>query len=232
MKKIFLLFISLIFIVSLSAQRLTVPEYGIKVGVNYSHLQFPQYNYIFFGIQEAEEGYEKPKNESEIGDIKAGLFIKFQISPKWHLSSTISYSQFNTTTKINRTFDNDTIRTYGIETNKYQLEYINLEPIFQFQANDIISLNIGPSVSYLLSNNLDKEVIDDIYGILPNLSNNAAINGVSDIDAGINFGSTLSINEHIDIEINLNIGVIELENIDDGYNRFTRSSTLAICYTF
>tara|TARA_B100000902_G_scaffold275419_1_gene261192 strand:- start:436 stop:1134 length:699 start_codon:yes stop_codon:yes gene_type:complete len=232
MKKIFILFIAIISIGNLSSQSLTVPHYGVKVGLNYSHLQFPQYNYIFFGIHEAEEGYEKPNTESEIGDIKAGLFVDFQINEKWHLVSTISYSQFKTTTKINRTFENDTIRTYGIETNKYELEYIILEPTFKFKANDRISLNIGPSFSYLLSNNLNKEVKDNVNGLIPSLAVNGEINGVSDVDAGINVGSTFSISESLDIEINLNIGVIELENIDDGYNRFTRSSSFSICYTF
>ena len=58
-KLLLLLFISSLALTS-DAQNLSVPHYGIKAGLNYSNLNFNQYNYLFFGINKPTEGYKKP----------------------------------------------------------------------------------------------------------------------------------------------------------------------------
>ena len=54
------------------AQNLSVPKLGLKVGFNYSHLNFPQYNYLFLGTIKATEGYANPTKEFKPG-VKACL---------------------------------------------------------------------------------------------------------------------------------------------------------------
>ena len=71
MKKIFPLFVVVIIGLSASSQNLSVPHYGIKVGLNYSNLNFTQYNNLFFGIAEPTEGYAKPTTYYNPG-FKAG----------------------------------------------------------------------------------------------------------------------------------------------------------------
>lgn len=230
MKKIFLLLCSITFGLSASSQNLSVPQYGIKAGVNCSNLNFTQYNYLFFDRHEATEGYAKPNTESNIG-VKAGVFIDIKLTATWYISPSISYSQFGATTKLDRTFDIDTVRTYGEEINTYKMDYVTLDPIFEYRPTNRITLCIGPSVSYLISNNLLKEVTDN-GSIRSDLAYNDEINGVSDIDVGLMLGTSFFLTENFDIDLNLYIGMMELEDIDDGYNRFTQSTSLSLGYIF
>ena len=178
---------------------------------------------------EATEGYAEPTTTSNTG-IKAGVFLDIKLGAKWYISPTLSYSQFGSTTKLNRTFDVDTIRTYGEETKVYKMDYVTLDPIFEYRATDIFTLTIGPSIGYLISNNLDKKVTNTPQG--QNEDYNGEINGVSEIDAGVNIGTSFFITENLDIDLSLYIGVMELENTEDGYNRFTRSTNLSLGYKF
>ena len=41
------------------------------------------------------------------------------------------------------------------------MDYITLDPLFEYRPNDKITLIIGPSVSYLISNNLVRYVEED-----------------------------------------------------------------------
>lgn len=229
MKKTFLLLILSIFSLSLLSQNLSVPSFGIKVGSNYSNLNFSQYNYMFFGLLEATEGYAKPSTSSNIG-VKGGVFLDIKIGAKWYISPTISYSQFGASTKLNRTFDVDTIRTYGEETREYKMDYVSLDPNFEYRVNDVFTLIAGPSISYLISNNLEKTVTNTPQG--QNEDYNGEIEGVSEIDAGINIGTSFFITKDLDVDLSIYIGIIDLENVEDGYNRFNQSTNLSIGYKF
>ena len=48
---------------------------------------------------------------------------------------------------------------------------------------------------------------------------NGEIPGVSDIDAGLNIGTSFFITEHLDIDLNAYIGMMGFENVDEGYQR-------------
>ena len=55
---------------------------------------------------------------------------------------------------------------------------------------------------------------------------------VNNIDAGLNIGTSAYLTEHLDIELNLYIGMIGLENQDDGYNKALKSTSFSLGYTF
>ena len=55
---------------------------------------------------------------------------------------------------------------------------------------------------------------------------------VNDIDAGLNIGTSVYLTEHLDIELNLYIGMIGLEDQDDGYNKALKSTSFSLGYTF
>ena len=61
------------------------------------------------------------------------------------------------------------------------MDYITLDPLFEFRPNDKITLIIGPSVSYLISNNLVRYVEEDGSERTSDAFN-GEIPGVSDID--------------------------------------------------
>ena len=234
MKKLFvLLFVSSIFF-TINAQNLSVPHYGLKLGYNYSSFNFTQYNYLFFGLEKPTPGYEKPTQTANSG-IKAGLFIDIKLSKRWHISPTVSFSQFGAETRLNQQWDNtytaDTIRTYGFKRETFKMDYITLDPLFEFRPNDKITLILGPSVSYLISNNLVR-YIDEEGSERTSDAFNGEIPGVSDIDLGLNIGTSYFITEHFDINLIAYIGMMGFENIEEGYQRSLKSLNISLGYTF
>ena len=237
MKKLLLL----LFITSLSlksdAQNLSVPHYGIKVGLNYSILNFTQYNYLFFGLAEPTDGYEQPTTTYNAG-LKAGAYIDLKLSENWHLCNTVSFSQFGAITDIPQTWGTDTIRTYGNKKETYKMDYVTLDPTFEYyilpckkKRNDWFTLNIGPSVSYLIANNIKRVVTEEGVERTQDAYDGEIVD-VNDIDAGLNIGTSVYLTEHLDIELNLYIGMIGLENQDDGYNKALKSTSFSLGYTF
>ena len=139
------------------AQNLSVPHYGIKAGLNHSSFNFTQYNYLFLGIVKREDGLAKPSTTYNNG-VKAGFFVDLKLSKNWYISPTVSYSQFGVITNQDRTWNDtypgDTIRTDGFERNTYKMDYVTLDPNFEYRVTDRFSLMVGPSVAYLISNNV------------------------------------------------------------------------------
>ena len=228
-KLLLLLFISSLSLTS-DAQNLSVPHYGIKIGLNYSNLNFTQYNYLFFGLAERTDGYAQPTTTYNIGG-KAGAYIDLKLSEKWHLCNTVSYSQFGSITNLDQTWDIDTIRKYGNKKETYKMDYVTLDPTFEYYVNDRFTLNIGPSVSYLIANNIKRVVTEEGVERTQDAYDGEIVD-VNDIDAGLNIGTSVYLTEHLDIELNLYIGMIGLENQDDGYNKALKSTSFSLGYTF
>ena len=228
-KLLLLLFISSLALTS-DAQNLSVPHYGIKIGLNYSNLNFTQYNYLFFGLAERTDGYAQPTTTYNIGG-KAGAYIDLKLSEKWHLCNTVSYSQFGSITNLDQTWDTDTIRKYGNKKETYKMDYITLDPTFEYYVNDRFTLNIGPSVSYLIANNIKRVVTEEGVERTQDAYDGEIVD-VNNIDAGLNIGTSVYLTEHLDIELNLYIGMIGLENQDDGYNKALKSTSFSLGYTF
>lgn len=234
MKKILILLFVSAFISTANAQNLSVPHYGIKVGYNHSSFNFTQYNYLFGGFVKPTEGYAEPTQIANSG-VKAGLFVDVKLSKRWHISPTLSYSQFGSETRLDQQWDNthigDTIRTYGFKKETFKMDYVTLDPLFEYRPTDQLTLVIGPSVSYLISNNLVRYVEEE-GSERTNDAYNGEIPGVSDIDAGLNLGMSVFLTEHFDVDLNLYIGMLGFEDIDEGYQRTLKSFSLSCGYTF
>ena len=230
MKKLLLvLLISSLSLTSV-AQNLSIPHYGIKAGLNYSNLNFTQYNYLFFGLKKPTDGYTQPLTTYNAG-VKAGVYIDLKLSANWHLCNTVSYSQFGSVTDIPQTWGTDTIRTYGNKKETYKMDYITLDPTFEYYVNDWFTLNVGPSVSYLIANNV-KRVVTEEGTERTQDAYDGEIEEVNDIDAGLNIGTSVYLTEHLDIELNLYIGMIGLENQDEGYSKALQATSFSLGYTF
>lgn len=228
-KLLLLLFISSIYLTSKS-QNLSVPHYGIKVGVNYSTLNFTQYNFLFFGLAERTDGYAKPTT-TYTSQIKAGAYIDLKLSENWHLCNTLSFSSMGAVTNLDQTWETDTVRTYGSKEETYLIDYITLDPTFEYYVNDWFTLNVGPSVSYLITNNIKKVVTEEGAERIQDAYDGEIIE-INNIDAGLNIGTSVYLTKHLDIELNLYIGMNGLENQDDGYNKTLQSTSLSLGYTF
>ena len=111
------------------------------------------------------------------------------------------------------------------------MEYITLDPLFEYRPVDKITLIVGPSISYLISNNLLRYVEEE--GIERTSDGvNDEIPGVSEIDAGLNLGISYFITENLDIDLNTYLGMIGFETIDDGYDKTLKAFSFSIGYTF
>ena len=228
-KLLLLLFISSLSLTS-DAQNLSVPHYGIKLGVNYSNLNFTQYNYLFFGLKKPTDGYAKPTT-THTYESKVGAYIDLKLSANWHLCNTVSFSSMGAITNLDQTWGTDTIRTYGNKKETYFMNYITLDPTFEYYVNDWFTLNVGPSVSYLITNNVKRVVTEEGVERIQDAYDGEIVN-VNDIDAGLNIGTSVYLTEHLDIELNLYIGMIGLENQDDGYSKSLQAISFSLGYTF
>jgi len=230
MKKIFILTFSIFTFLNTNSQNLSVPHYGIKLGYNHSSFNFTQYNKLYFGSKNPTEGYAKPNQIANLG-LKGGFFVDLKISKKWYISPTLSYSQFGSETRLEQQWDTDTIRTYGFMRENFNMEYITLDPLFDYRPTDKISLILGPSISYLISNNLIRYVEEE--GIERTSDGlNDEIPGVSEIDAGLNLGISYFITENLDIEFNTYLGMIGFETLEDGYDKTMKAFSFSLGYTF
>ena len=111
------------------------------------------------------------------------------------------------------------------------MDYITLDPTFEYYVNDRFTLNVGPSVSYLITNNVKRVVTEEGIERTQD-SYDGEIIEINDIDAGLNIGTSVYLTEHLDIELNLYIGMIGLENQDDGYNKTLQAISVSLGYTF
>ena len=228
-KLLLLLFISSLSLTS-DAQNLSVPHYGIKLGINYSNLNFTQYNYLFFGLKKPTDGYAKPTT-THTHESKVGAYIDLKLSANWHLCNTVSFSSMGAITNLDQTWETDTIRTYGNKKETYFMDYITLDPTFEYYVNDWFTLNVGPSVSYLITNNVKRVVTEEGVERIQD-AYDGEIENVNDIDAGLNIGTSVYLTEHLDIELNLYIGMIGLENQDEGYSKALQATRFSLGYTF
>jgi len=228
-KLLLLLFISSLSLTS-DAQNLSIPHYGIKLGVNYSNLNFTQYNYLFFGLKKPTDGYAKPTTTPTY-ESKVGAYIDLKLSANWHLCNTVSFSSMGAITNLDQTWGTDTIRTYGNKKETYFMDYITLDPTFEYYVNDWFTLNVGPSVSYLIANNVKRVVTEEGVERTQDAYDGEIVD-VNDIDVGLNIGTSVYLTEHLDIELNLYIGMIGLENQDDGYSKALQATSFSLGYTF
>ena len=213
-----------------NAQNLSVPHYGIKVGLNHSSFNYTQYNYLFLGLVKPDDGLGLPKTTYNNG-VKAGAFIDLKLSKRWYISPTVSYSQFGVISEKKRTWNVDTIRTTGNEVKTYTMDYVTLDANFEYRVTDRFSLSVGPSGGYLISNNVVKVVNEEGYQRIED-DFNGEIEGVNTIDAGLNLGLSFFITEHLDVDLSLYLGLLGFENIDEGYQKSLQAGSLSFGYTF
>jgi hypothetical protein len=229
MKKIFFLLIISSFAFNTNAQNLSVPHYGIKVGLNHSSFNYTQYNYLFLGLVKPDEGLGLPTTTYNTG-VKAGAFIDLKLSKRWYISPTVSYSQFGVISEKKRTWNVDTIRTTGNEVKTYTMDYVTLDANFEYRVTDRFSLLVGPSGGYLIYNNVVKVVTEEDKKYEDDY--NGEILEVNTMDAGLNLGLSFFITEHLDVDLNLYLGMLGFENRDEGYQKSLQAGSLSFGYTF
>jgi len=220
MKKL-LLFLSFTFLsVGVFSQSLTPIKYGLKVGINLANGTFTT----------DSAGVKLPATTMQIGP-QVGFVMQIALSEKWFLNPEVLYSQKGVKFDYDYKVDVDTTRFEFTTTTNLVLTYIALNPDISYRASDKISLNFGPSINYLLSNNnnLSVDISEDTK--VPDSS--GEIEDANSIDVGLNLGLSYYFNQHLVLNSRVFTGFLPIEtNDEDLFSMKNRAFTFSVAYLF
>ena len=197
MKKSILITLITLLSIGLNAQSLLPIKYGIKAGVNIANI-----------ISTPIDGVKNITTSSKIG-ITGGFYMEIALNDKWYINPELMYSQKGASFDYDYTQDyNTNKRTKYSTTNDLSLAYIELNPTISYKASYKVSLNIGPSVAFLMSSNY-------LYTQEPTNQHTLSDGEFKEeaIDLGLNFGVSYYINENLLIDSKLYTGFINIGEI-------------------
>tara|TARA_B100000900_G_scaffold145234_1_gene123080 strand:- start:5435 stop:6133 length:699 start_codon:yes stop_codon:yes gene_type:complete len=186
MKKQIIFLIGIFICLNLKSQSLLPNKYGVKIGGNMSNL-----------IASSEEGVKNPSASLGYG-FAGGFYMQIPINNTLSINPEVLYSQKSSIFEYDYVYDYDVNqRDFYKSKSSITLSFIEVNPTLSFLASYNVSLNIGPSIHYMISNNheyeqtlterLDEttaaEVLDD--GVFVE----------SSLDIGLNAGLSYYINE-------------------------------------
>ncbi|MEC7646329.1 MAG: porin family protein [Bacteroidota bacterium] len=204
MKKILTLTLITLLNLSLNAQSLLPIKYGIKAGANIANV-----------TSIPNSGVENINSSSLIG-IAGGLYMEVPVNEKWYLNPEIIYIQKGAA------FTYSYIHDYGINqrdlhntSHELKLDYIELNSTISYKTANKLSLNFGPSFSYLATIN---------YTILSDIgedSNEASSHELlpdgeyeeETLDISLNLGMSYYLTEDFLIDGRVNTGLISIGKV-------------------
>ena len=197
MKKLILLTLIIFLTIGLNAQSLIPIKYGVKVGLNISDI-----------ISTPIDGVKNITSTSKAG-ITGGFYIEIALNDKWYINPELVYSQKGISFEYDYTQDYNTNNRQDYSTeNNLSLTYVEVNPIISYKANNKFSLNIGPSVAFLIGSK---------YSYKQNPTNQHTLSdgelNEETLDVGLNFGGTYYINEHLLINSKLYTGFMNVGEI-------------------
>lgn len=209
MKRRIILLTLIISSLGVNAQSLLPIKYGIKVGVNIANVS-----------STPNDGIKNIDNTPLIG-INGGFYMEIALNDKWYINPEIMYTQKGASFNYNFThdFSTDFFPNQRVEystVNKIVLSYIELNPTFSFKRSDKISLNFGPSFSFLISDAYSgtKELIKS------DLDEPDLLDGFFEsqsLDIGLNLGISYSITEALVLDTRVYTGLMESGTINQPY---------------
>jgi len=227
MKEISLITFLVCLTITANSQSLIPTKFGIKAGLNYSTLSISTVN-----------GVKPAVNSSQIG-ISAGACIHIPLSDKWYINPELVYSQKGASFNYDYTQDyNTNNRQEYSTTSNLSIAYIELNPTISYKANHKVSLNLGPSLAFLMSGN---------YSYKQDPTNQHTLSSgefnEESLDIGLNFGFSYYINENLLIDSKFCAGLINIGEISrpidlkedpptPAYTLKNRAIVLSLAYLF
>jgi len=234
MRKYILLISSFYFltIINIHAQSLLANRYGIKAGFNMANLNS---NVALDGVK----NIEKTPNSG----FDFGFYMEIPLNDKIYLNPELLYSQKSVSFNYSYTFDYpiDSRDEYNT-SNTIKQAILQLNPILSYKVNYRLSINVGPSVAFLLSNDYsysEQLEADPEYDPLVSLED-GAFNEES-FDLGVDLGISYYLTNDLFFSPKIYIGLlqsgevlkpIDLLNEDPSYTLKNRVYTLSIGYLF
>ena len=227
MKKITLFTLIAFISFGVSAQSLLPTKYGIKVGANIANIS-----------STPNEGVKNIDNSPLIG-VAGGFYMEIALNDKWYINPELVYAQKG------GSFDYDYTQDYNINnrqeystTSDLSIAYIELNPTISYKASHKVSLNLGPSVAFLISSN---------YSYTQDPTNQHTLSDgefhKESLDIGLNFGFSYYINENLLIDSKFYAGFINIGEISrpidlkedpptPAYTLKNRATVLSLAYLF
>ena len=203
MKKTITLTLVTLIALNLNAQSLLPKKYGVKIGANIANIH-----------SEANSGAQNIKSSALIG-VSGGFYMEIPLNDKWYINPELIYTQKGGSFTYNYQHDYQVNeRDLHKTENELKLTYIELNPTVSYKANEKISLNFGPSISYLFQ---------PVYNILSDTGENEndplheelpdAEYKEETLDFGINIAISYYLTENFLIETKVNTGLMSTGEI-------------------
>tara|TARA_B100001250_G_scaffold376562_1_gene364918 strand:- start:3289 stop:4002 length:714 start_codon:yes stop_codon:yes gene_type:complete len=214
MKKITTYVITALITLNLSGQSLLPIKYGMKIGANISNFN-----------STTNDGVENIESSSLIG-VSGGFYIEIPLNDLWYINTDLIYSQKGASFNYNYTHNyavNE--RDLHKSNQEIRLAYLEINPNVSYKRTDKLSLNIGPSASYLLTPSYriisDKGEHDGevAHEELPN-----SIYEEETLDIGLNIGMSYYLTENFLIESKVNTGFMSIGEVSQEINTLDAAS--------
>jgi len=202
MKKITtLIFVSLISW-SLNAQSLLPIKYGIKVGANIA------------SISATQNDGSSPIEEPGLIGVSGGFYMQIPINNKLYINPELVYTQKGSSFIYDYTYNYPVNqRDEYVVTSNLNLSYVELNAIISYKASDKISLNIGPSISYLVQvDSTFTEKLKSESASALSLPPTSLYESES-LDVGLNVGFSYYITENFILDGRFNTGFMTIGEI-------------------
>ena len=209
MKKISLITLLACLTIVANAQSLIPTKFGIKAGLNFSSLSISKI-----------DGVQPTVNSSQIG-IAAGACIHIPLSDKWFINPEVLYSQKGASFDYEFTHDyEEDERDEYLTTNQLTLSYIELNPTISFKASDKLSLNFGPSVSFLIGEKYVQTPETFPFNTNDLLITEGIVEAAT-LDAGLNLGLSYFITESFLVDTKVYTGLLKAAEVTQPYDEIT-----------
>lgn len=221
---------------NLHGQSLLPVKYGMKIGTNIANFN-----------STTNDGVENIESSPMIG-ASGGFYIEIPLNDRWYINPEIIYSQKGASFNYQYTH-NYALNERDSHTSNQELKlaYIELNTNASYKSTDKLSLNLGPSFSYLLTTSYsvtDKGEHDEqeTHEELP-----SSIYEEETLDIGLNIGISYYISENLLIDGKVNTGFMsigevsqEINTVDAAnnpiktniYNLKNKAITFSIAYLF
>ena len=204
MKKQFIFLISIFICFNLKSQNLLPNKYGLKVGGNISSL-----------VTNSDEGVKNPTTSIGFG-FAGGFYMQIPINNNISINPEILYSQNSSSFEYDYVYDyDDNQRDYYSSKSSITLSYVELNPTLSYLASYNLSLNIGPSIHYMISSKHEYEqTLTDRED--ETTSPEILADGVFDeqsLDIGLNAGLSYYLNENFILNTTIYSGFMKIGDV-------------------
>ena len=201
MKKQFTFLITIFICFNLKSQNLLPNKYGLKVGGNISNF-----------VTNSDEGVKNPTTSMGFG-FAGGFYMQIPINNNISINPEILYSQKSSSFEYDYVYDYDiNQRDYYSSKSSITLSYVELNPTLSYLASYNLSLNIGPSIHYMISSKHEYEQTltkREDETISPEILADGVFDEQS-LDIGLNAGLSYYLNENFILNTTIYSGFMKI----------------------